>query len=117
MKRQEWQFIVIIDELWLYLTPNYEQARLRPDKEPPEGPKRTIHDKRIMVTMAWNPLEFHMLDALPTGGTFDAEHDRDNIVTALVPLPPAPGAENLLFMQIIQVPIRLNSASPFMLTT
>jgi hypothetical protein len=39
-----------------------------------------------MVTIAWNPLEFHLLAALPKGNTCNAESYRVNIFTELLPL-------------------------------
>jgi hypothetical protein len=39
-----------------------------------------------MVRIVWNPMGFHMLEALPKGRTFGAEYYRDNIPTALVSL-------------------------------
>jgi hypothetical protein len=41
-----------------------------------------------MVTIAWNPLGFHLLDALPKGNTFNAGYYRVNILTELLPLRP-----------------------------
>jgi hypothetical protein len=35
----------------------------------------------MMVAIAWNPLGFHLLDALPKGDIFDAEYYRVNILT------------------------------------
>jgi hypothetical protein len=60
--------------------------RLRPDQEPPERLGRAIQDKKIRVTIAWNLLAFHALEALPKGKTFDVEYYRHNILTALVSL-------------------------------
>jgi hypothetical protein len=40
----------------------------------------------MMRTTAWNPLGFHLFDALPKGMTFNAEYFRDNVRTALLPL-------------------------------
>jgi hypothetical protein len=39
-----------------------------------------------MLTIAWNPLELHLLDALLKGRTFNAECYCDNILTALLQL-------------------------------
>jgi hypothetical protein len=36
--------------------------------------------------IARNPLEFHLLDSLPNGRTFNAEYYRDNILSALPPV-------------------------------
>jgi hypothetical protein len=42
----------------------------------------------MMVTFAWNPVGFHLLDALPKGSTFNAKCYRVNILTELLPLRP-----------------------------
>jgi transposase len=39
-----------------------------------------------MVTIAWNPLGFPLIVALPMGRTFNAEYSRDNIFAALTQL-------------------------------
>jgi hypothetical protein len=41
-----------------------------------------------MVTIAWNPLGFPLIVALPKGITFNAEYYRDNILAALTQLGP-----------------------------
>jgi hypothetical protein len=38
-----------------------------------------------MVTVAWNPLGFHLFDAHPDGRTFNTEGYRENISIALIP--------------------------------
>jgi hypothetical protein len=45
-----------------------------------------MQDKKRIATIRWHPLVFHLLDALPKGKTFHAEHCGDNILTALIPL-------------------------------
>jgi transposase len=42
----------------------------------------------MMVTIAWNLLGFHFLDAVPKDNTFHAEYDRVHILTELLPLRP-----------------------------
>jgi hypothetical protein len=44
-----------------------------------------------MVTIAWNPLGFHLLSALPERMRFNAEYDRDNILTELIRFRPEAG--------------------------
>jgi hypothetical protein len=39
-----------------------------------------------MLMIVWNPLESHILDALPNGRISDAEYYHDNTLTALVSL-------------------------------
>jgi hypothetical protein len=70
---------------------HYEQIWFRPDQEPLEKPKHTIQEKKIMITIAWNPLGFQMLDALQKGRTFDGKYYHDNRLTALVHLRPEAG--------------------------
>jgi hypothetical protein len=88
IKDQGWQFSVTLDESWFCFITDYERIWLRPDQEPPEEPKRTIQDKKNMASIAWNPLGFHVLEALPKGRTFDADCYRDNSLTELVPRRP-----------------------------
>jgi hypothetical protein len=42
----------------------------------------------MMATIAWNPLGFHLFDALPKGKTFNVEYYPVNILTELLPLRP-----------------------------
>jgi hypothetical protein len=83
-----WQFIITLDESWFYLFTNHEQIWLRVKEQPPEKPSHTIQDPKMIVTMASNPLGFHLLDALPKGNTSDAQYYRVNIFTELLPLRP-----------------------------
>jgi histone-lysine N-methyltransferase SETMAR len=73
---------------WFDLVTDYEQIWLCPEGKPPERHKHTIQDPTMMLTIAWNPLGFHLLDALPKGRTFNAEYHRDNILMELIPLRP-----------------------------
>jgi hypothetical protein len=86
IKHQGWQLIITLDQLGFAVAIYYERIWLRPDQEPHERPRRTIQDKAIVVTIAWKLLGLHMLDALPTFSAFDAEYQRDHILTALVSL-------------------------------
>jgi hypothetical protein len=80
------QFIVTFDESWFYLSPDYEQISLRVEDHAPEKPKDTIQDPKMVATIAWNPLGFHLLEALPKGSTFNTDYDCVNILTELLPL-------------------------------
>jgi hypothetical protein len=42
----------------------------------------------MVLAIAWNPLGFHLLDALLKGNIFNAEHYRINILTELLPFRP-----------------------------
>jgi hypothetical protein len=75
----------------LYFSTDHEQIWLRADQEPAEPVKHTIQDKRIIVTIAWNSLGFHLIEALPKGRRFNAEYYRDNIPTELIQFRPQTG--------------------------
>jgi histone-lysine N-methyltransferase SETMAR len=67
--------------LSFYLSLDHEQIWLRVEEQPPERPRHTIQDPKRIMTIAWNPLGFHLLDAFPKGNTFNAEYYRLNILT------------------------------------
>jgi hypothetical protein len=55
-----------------------------------------IHDRKIMVPIAWNPLGFLLIVALPKGCTFNAEYYRDNILAALTQFHPGDDGKKLV---------------------
>jgi hypothetical protein len=91
IKHHGWHFVITLDESWFDLSTDHEQIWLSADQELPERAKHTIHDKKIGVTIAWNPLGFQLVDALPRGRGFNAEHYRDNILTELIRFRPEAG--------------------------
>jgi hypothetical protein len=60
----------------------------RPGETPPERARHTIQDRKSMVTIAWNPLGFPLIVALPMGRIFNAECYRENILATLTQLQP-----------------------------
>jgi hypothetical protein len=92
------QFIITLDESWFYLSTDHEQIRLRVEEQPPERPRHTIQDSEMTVAIAWNPLGFHLFDALPKGNTFNAEYYRGNITIELLPFRPHVDGRDSLFM-------------------
>jgi hypothetical protein len=49
----------------------------------------------MMMTIVWNPLGFHLLNALPKGNSSNGEYYRDNIFAGLIPLHSAVGVRQL----------------------
>jgi hypothetical protein len=88
IERHGWQFIITLGELWFYLSADHEQIWLRVKEQPPEKPRHTLQDPKMMVTIAWNPLKFRLLDELPKDNTFNAEDRRVAILTGFLPLRP-----------------------------
>jgi hypothetical protein len=96
IKHPGWHVMITLDESWFSLSTDREQIWLRPDQEPPEWAKHTIQDKKIMVTIAWNALGFHLVDGPPKGRSFNAEYYRDTILTELIRLCTQAGERNLI---------------------
>jgi hypothetical protein len=71
---QGWQFIITLDESWFYLSTDHEQIWLHVEEQLPERQRHAIQDPKMIVTNAWNPLGFHLLDAFPKGNAFNAEY-------------------------------------------
>jgi transposase len=69
---------------------------LGPGETPPQRARHTIQDRKIMVTIAWNPLGFPLIVALPKGCTFNARYYRDNILAALTQLQPEDDGRKLV---------------------
>jgi hypothetical protein len=80
-------------------------------------PKHIIQDKTIMVRISWNPLRFHMLDALPKDRTFDAEHYHDNTLRPLVSLYSEAGENTIVVHADNASAIQLKRESPFVQQT
>jgi transposase len=71
-------------------------AVLRPGKTLLERARHTIQDRKIMVTIAWNPLGFLLIVALPLGRTFNAEYYRDDILATLTQFQPEDDGRKLV---------------------
>jgi hypothetical protein len=61
-----------------------KRATLLAGQEPLERAKHTIEDKKMILTIAWNPLGFHLVEVFPKGRDFNAEYYRENILTKLL---------------------------------
>jgi hypothetical protein len=46
-----WQFIISLNESWFYLSTDHEQIGLRAEEQPPERPRHTTQDPKMMVTI------------------------------------------------------------------
>jgi hypothetical protein len=71
IKHHGWKYIITLDESRFYIAIDHEQIWLRPEEAPPEKPNRMIQDRKVIVTIAWYPLGFHLIEALPKGWLFN----------------------------------------------
>jgi histone-lysine N-methyltransferase SETMAR len=73
-----------LDESWFYLSISNEIVWLQADQEPPESVKHMIGDRKMMVTIVWNPQGLHLIDGLPKGQRFSASYYVDMILRPLL---------------------------------
>jgi hypothetical protein len=76
------------DESWFYFATDHKQTWMGPEEELPARSRRLIQDRKIIVKIAWNPVGFHIVNALPREGSFDAEYYRDNVLAELLSIRP-----------------------------
>jgi hypothetical protein len=67
-----WHDIVTLDESWFYLSTDYELAWLPRDENVPERERHTIQSEKFMLTIVWNPREFHLIKILEKDRKFNA---------------------------------------------
>jgi histone-lysine N-methyltransferase SETMAR len=71
-------------------------AVVGPGETPSERAMNTIQNRRITVTVAWNPLGFPLIMALPKGRTFNSEYYCDNILIVLTQFRPEDDGRKLV---------------------
>jgi hypothetical protein len=67
-----WYGIVTLDDSWFYPSPDPDINWLPRDKTVTEREPYTVQSKKLMLTVAWNPRGFHLIDVLAKGGKFNA---------------------------------------------
>jgi histone-lysine N-methyltransferase SETMAR len=73
-----------LDESWFYLSTCHDIVWLQADQEPSERVKHMIGDRKLMVTIVWNPQGFHLIDRLPKGQRFNANYYVDMILRPIL---------------------------------
>jgi hypothetical protein len=53
-------------------------------QQPPERVKYMTGDRKMMVTIVWNPQGFHLVNALPKGQKFNAHYYIDRMLQPLL---------------------------------
>jgi hypothetical protein len=64
--------LVTGDESWFYREYVRDRIWTTRDENPPERTNRTIASRKSMLTVLWNPHEFHIVTMLPLGISFKA---------------------------------------------
>jgi hypothetical protein len=69
-----------LDKSWFYLWTSHETIWIQAGQQPPERVKHMNWERKMMVTIIWNPQDFHLVDALPKGQKFNANYYIDRIL-------------------------------------
>jgi hypothetical protein len=73
LQRQQtrgWHNILTLDESWSYLFPDHERIWRTPEQPVPDRERHMTQSEKLMLTVAWNPLGFYVVTALPKGLNF-----------------------------------------------
>jgi hypothetical protein len=65
---------VTLDESWFYLHTDRELIWAQSDAEIPERGWHTVQSQKVMVTIVWNPGDFHLVNILPKGFKINASY-------------------------------------------
>jgi histone-lysine N-methyltransferase SETMAR len=89
----KFQQIVTLDEPLFYLSTDHDPMWLPLDQNPDVRARQTVASPKVMVTIAWNPMAFHLIEGLPKGSKFNAGYYISAILEQLAQLPGPRGGE------------------------
>jgi hypothetical protein len=68
---RQWHDIVTLDESWIYLFSEHDLMWTAPGEIVADRERHTIQSPKLMLTVVWNQIGFHVLKALPKGRKFN----------------------------------------------
>jgi histone-lysine N-methyltransferase SETMAR len=74
---------VTLDKSWFYLNTDHEFIWLQPNAEVPEREKHTVQSEKVMLTIVWNSVGFHLIDFLFRWAKFNGDNYVTNILSPL----------------------------------
>jgi hypothetical protein len=95
-QHQGWEYLVILDEAWVYFSDQHEQIWLSDQEDPPTIQRKTISSPETMLTVAWNPHGFHLGSLLPKGQKWTRQYYIDHILPKICALRDAKGRRKLV---------------------
>jgi hypothetical protein len=82
-KHHAWKYIVTLNEIWFYFSNHFDRIWLPDDELPPSFRKQTIASQKLMITIIWNPREFHVMHALPKEIQWTGRYYSNNILSQI----------------------------------
>jgi hypothetical protein len=80
---RQWHDIATLDESWIYLFSEHDLMWTALGEIVVDRERRTVQSPKFMLTVAWNPIGFHVLKALPKGRKFNAQYYANDISVAI----------------------------------
>jgi hypothetical protein len=68
---RQWHDIVTVDESWIHLFSEHDLLWTTPGEIVVDRERHTVQSPKLMLTVVWNPIGFHVLKALPKGRKFN----------------------------------------------
>jgi hypothetical protein len=78
---RQWHDIVTLDESWIYLFSEHDLMETAPGEIVVDRERHTVQSPKVMLTVVWNPIGFHVLKALPKGRKFNAQCYTNDILS------------------------------------
>jgi hypothetical protein len=66
--------IVTLDESWIYLFSEHDLMLTALGEIVVDRERHTVESPKLMLTVVWNPIGFHVLKALPEGRKFKTQY-------------------------------------------
>jgi hypothetical protein len=80
---RQWHDIITLDESWIYLFSEHELMWTAPGEIVAYREWHTAQSPRFMLTVVWDPIGFHVLNAPPKGRKFNTQYYRNDILAAI----------------------------------
>jgi hypothetical protein len=71
---RQWRDIVTLGESWIYLFSEHNLMLTAPGEIIVDRERHTVQSPKFLLTVVWNPIGFHVLEALPMGRKFNAQY-------------------------------------------
>jgi hypothetical protein len=80
---KDWHEIVTLPTSSFYYNADHELISLPPDGKVPDRERVTVHSKKAMLAILWDPTRFTIVTALESGCRFNAGYYMTKVLTAL----------------------------------
>jgi hypothetical protein len=80
---RQWHDSVTLDESWSGLFSEHNLMWTAPGEIAVDREQRTVQSPKFMLAVVWNPIGFHVMEALPKGRKFNTQYYINDILVAI----------------------------------